>query len=131
MSSVCWLEDRDERLRRARALAATDPAAALALVGSVLAEVPDDLEALRAKAEILGELGDPAAARACLERLAALDPRDARVLIDLGDLERDPDRARTLYERAIAVLDARGDAGPDRAAAERGLAATLVARRAS
>jgi hypothetical protein len=53
MSRVCWLEDRDDRLARARMLAASDPAAALAMVASVLAEVPDDPEALRTKGAVL------------------------------------------------------------------------------
>jgi hypothetical protein len=94
VSSVCWLEDRDDRLARARALAETDPSAALALVDSVLAEAPDDPEALRAK---------------------------GTVLVDVADAEREPARAVTLYERAIALLErAAGD--PDLAAARRGLA---------
>jgi hypothetical protein len=53
MSSVCWLEDRDDRLARARARAGSDPAAALAVVESVLAEMPDDPEALRTKGAVL------------------------------------------------------------------------------
>ena len=103
MSSVCWLEDRDDRLARARALAGSDPVAALALVESVLAEVPDDPEALRTK---------------------------GAVLVDVADAEHDPARALTLYERAIALLER--DAGdPDLAAARRGLAAVLPRRRGS
>jgi hypothetical protein len=94
MSSVCWLEDRDDRLARARALATTDPAAALALVDSVLAEVPDDPEALRTR---------------------------GAVLVDVADAERDPARALALYEAAIALLDRGGcPADPDLAAAQRG-----------
>ena len=93
MSSVCWLEDRDDRLARARTLAATDPTAALALVQSVLAEVPDDPEALRAK---------------------------GAVLVDVADAERDPARALVLYEQAIALLS-HDPTDPDLAAAERGL----------
>ena len=102
MSSVCWLEDRDDRLARARALAASDPAAALALIESVLAEVPDDPEALRAK---------------------------GAVLVDVADAERDPARALALYDEAIALLE-RGacPADPDLAAAQRGRAAALRGR---
>src|SRR6267378_3690709 len=101
MSSVCWLEDRDDRLARARTLAGSDPAAALAVVESVLAEVPDDPEALRTK---------------------------GAVLVDVADAERDPARALALYERAIALLER--DAGdPDLPATRRGLAAVLRRRR--
>jgi hypothetical protein len=100
MASVCWLEDRDDRLARARALAATDPAAALALVESVLAEVADDPEALRTK---------------------------GAVLVDVADAERDPARALALYEQAIALL-ARDPHDPDLAAAQRGRDAALRAR---
>jgi hypothetical protein len=58
MSNVCWLEDRDDRLARARTLAPTDPLGALALVESVLAVVPDDPEALRAKGAVLVDVAD-------------------------------------------------------------------------
>jgi hypothetical protein len=102
MSSVCWLEDRDDRLARARALSETDPAAALALVDIVLAEVPDDPEALRTK---------------------------GAVLVDVADAERDPGRAVALYEDAIALLERGGcPADPDLAAAQRGHAAALRQR---
>jgi hypothetical protein len=102
VSSVCWLEDRDDRLARARALAPSDPAAALALVESVLAEVPDDPEALRAK---------------------------GAVLVDVADAERDPARALTIYESAIALLQTGGcPADTDLAAAQRGRDAALRAR---
>jgi len=102
MSSVCWLEDRDDRLARARALAPTDPGGALALAHSVLAEVPDDPEALRAK---------------------------GAVLVDVADAERDPTRAVALYREAIALLERGGcPADPDLAAARRGHAAALRQR---
>jgi hypothetical protein len=100
MSSVCWLEDRDDRLARARVLAATDPAGALALVQGVLAEVPDDPEALRAK---------------------------GAVLVDMADAEREPARALGLYEDAIALL-AGDPRDPDLAAAQRGRDAARRAR---
>jgi regulator of sirC expression with transglutaminase-like and TPR domain len=102
MSSVCWLEDRDDRLARARALAATDPLAALTLVDSVLAEVPDDPEALRTR---------------------------GAVLVDVGDAERDPGRALAVYDEAIVLL-ARGGcpADADLAAAQRGREAALRQR---
>src|SRR6266850_8593560 len=101
MSSVCWLDDRDDRLARARALAASDPAAALALVESVLAEVPDDPEALRTK---------------------------GAVLVDVADAEHDPARALRLYDEAVALLQRAGrPADPDLAAAHRGRAAALRA----
>src|SRR5437763_17156599 len=99
MSSVCWLEDRDARLARARALAGSDPAAALALVDSVLAEVPDDPEALRTR---------------------------GAVLVDVADAERNPARALRLYDEAIVLLARAGcPADLDRAAAQRGRAAAL------
>jgi len=102
MSSVCWLEDRDDRLARARALAANDPAAALTLVESVLAEVPDEPEALRTK---------------------------GAVLVDVADAERDPTRAVALYEEAMRLLGRGGcPADPDLAAAQRGHAAALRQR---
>ena len=102
MSSVCWLEARDDRLARARALAASDPAAALALVESVLAEVPDDPEAQRTK---------------------------GAVLVDVADAERDPARALTLYDEALTLLRHGGcPADPDLAAAQRGRAAALRQR---
>ena len=102
MSSVCWLEDRDDRLARARALAETDPAAALALVERVLAEVPGDREALCAQGAIL---------------------------VDVADRERDPRRARPVYERALALLEAHGGDRRDLEAARRGVEATSEARR--
>ena len=102
MSSVCWLEDRDDRLARARALAANDPAAALTLVESVLAEVPDEPEALRTK---------------------------GAVLVDVADAERDPTRAVALYEEAMRLLGRGGcPADPDLAAAQRGREAALRQR---
>jgi hypothetical protein len=102
MSSVCWLEDRDDRLARARALATTDAVAALALVDSVLAEVPDDPEALRTR---------------------------GAVLVDVADAERDPRRALALYDEAIALLERGGcPADPDVAAAQRGRATALRQR---
>jgi len=102
MSSVCWLEDRDDRLARARALAESDPVGALALVDSVLAEVPDDPEALRIK---------------------------GAVLVDVADAERDPERALALYEDAVALLGQGAcPAGPDLAAARRGREAALRQR---
>src|SRR5215470_3633483 len=82
MSSVCWREDRDDRLARARALASFDPHGALALVESVLAEVPDDPEALRTK---------------------------GAVLVDVADAERDSVRAVALYAEAMALLERAGD----------------------
>ena len=102
MSTVCWLEDREIRLARARALAASDPAGALALVASVLAEVPDDPDALCAK---------------------------GAVLVDVADAERDPARAVRLYAEAITLLE-RGScpADPDLAAARRGHAAAVRQR---
>src|SRR6266850_4924616 len=102
MSSVCWLEDRDDRLARARAFAPADPAAALALVESVLAEVADDPEALRTK---------------------------GAVLVDVADAERDPARALALYDEAITLLE-RDPADPELAAAQRGRAAALRQRNA-
>ena len=102
MSHVCWLEDRDDRLARARALAPSDPQGALALVESVLAEVPDDPDALRAK---------------------------GAVLVDVADAERDSARAVALYAEAIALLEHGGcPADPDLAAAQRGHAAALRQR---
>jgi len=102
MSSICWLEDRDDRLARARALASFDPHGALALVESVLAEVPDDPEALRTK---------------------------GAVLVDVADAERDSVRAVALYAEAMALLERAGDpADPDLAAAQRGHAAALRQR---
>ena len=102
MSSVCWLEDRDDRFARARALAATDPVAALELVQSVLAEVPDDPEALRTR---------------------------GAVLVDVADAEREAARAVTLYEEAIALLQRCAcPADADLAAAQRGHAAALRQR---
>jgi hypothetical protein len=102
MSSVCWLEDRDDRLARARALAGSDAVAALALVESVLAEVPDDPEALRTK---------------------------GAVLVDVADAERDPVRALTLYDEALTLLQRGGcPADPDLAAAQRGRDAALRQR---
>ena len=99
---MCWLEDRDNRLARARALAPTNPAGALALIDSVLAEVPDDPVALRTK---------------------------GAVLVDVADAERDPERALALYDEAVALLGQGGcPADPDLAAAQRGRAAALRER---
>jgi hypothetical protein len=102
MASVCWLEDRDDRLARARALAEADPAAALALVAQVLAEVPADREALCAKGAIL---------------------------VDVADRERDPARARSVYDEALALLEAHGGERRDLEAARRGRETTSGARR--
>ena len=102
MSSPCWLEDRDARLARARALAPDDPRGALALVESVLAEAPDDPEALRAK---------------------------GAVLVDVADGERDAARAVAIYDEAIALLErANCPADTDLAAAQRGREAALRQR---
>jgi hypothetical protein len=102
MSSPCWLEDRDARLARARALAADDPRGALALVESVLAEVPDDPEGLRTK---------------------------GAVLVDVADAERDATRAVAIYDQAIALLRrANCPADADLTAAQRGRDAALRQR---
>jgi tetratricopeptide (TPR) repeat protein len=127
---ACWLSERDAHLARARRLAATDVPGALGVIAAVLAEAPDDLESLRAQADVLSEAGEEAASRRCLERVLTLDPGDGRALIDLADLERDLARALALYDRAIAALQgrgARGGAGGDLDAARRGRAATLAA----
>ena len=130
MGAVCWFEDRDDRLARARALAGWNLDAALALVDSVLAEVADDVEALRSRADILAESGDMAGARTALERVVMINASDARALIDLADLERDPAEALPLYERAIALLERRGCPGDgDLAAAHRGRERCLEERR--
>jgi tetratricopeptide (TPR) repeat protein len=129
MADVCWFSERDAELARARWLAATDAARALALVDAVLAQTPDDVEVLRAKADVLAEAGDESGARGCLDAVLAIDPSDPRALIDRADLERDVERARALYERAIEILEARGargGAGGDLDSARRGRAATLV-----
>jgi regulator of sirC expression with transglutaminase-like and TPR domain len=129
MAEACWLSERDAQLARARRIAATEVASALALIDGVLAQAPDDLETLRAKADVLAEAGDEPGALRCLERVLALDPSDPRALIDRADLERDLDRARALYERAIAALEARGASDgvdTDLRAARRGRAATLA-----
>lgn len=129
MAEACWLGERDVQLARARRLAGTDVRGALALIDAVLAEAPDDLETLRAKADVLAEAGDESAARRCLDRILGLDPSDPRALIDRADLERDLDLARALYDRAIVALEARGardGEGGDLAAARRGRAATLA-----
>jgi hypothetical protein len=102
MSSVCWLEDRDDRLARARVLAEADPAAALRLVEQVLAEVPTDREALCAKGAIL---------------------------VDVADRERDATRAHPVYAQALALLEAHGGERRDLEAARRGCEATSSARR--
>src|SRR3989442_9094719 len=102
MGRVCWLEVRDHQLAGARAMAPSDPAGALTLIESVLAEVPDDPEALRTK---------------------------GAVLVDVADAERDPARALTLYDEAVALLGQGGcPADPDLAAAQRGRAAALRER---
>lgn len=132
MSAVCWFEDRDDRLARARALAGWNPDAALLLVDSVLAEVADDVEALRSRADILAESGDAGGAQAALQRLLSIDASDARALIDLADLERDPAAALSLYERAIELLEGRGHPGDgDLAAARRGRERCLEERGAA
>jgi len=102
MASVCWLEDRDDRLARARVLAAEDPRAALALVETVLAEVPDDRAALSTK---------------------------GAVLVDVADAEGDAVRARRLYAEALALLETQGGDARDLEAARRGYDATSAARR--
>lgn len=128
MAEVCWLSERDAQLARARRLSVTDAGGALALIDAVLAQAPDDVDTLRAKADVLAESGDERQARGCLDRILALDPADPRALIDRADLEPDVERARALYDRAIVALQARGageGAGGDLHAARRGRAATL------
>jgi hypothetical protein len=102
MSSACWLEDRDAVLARARALAERDPVTALALVDTVLAEVPEDREALCARGAIL---------------------------VDVADAEPEPARAGVLYDEAIALLEAHGGDRRDLEAARRGRDATSAGRR--
>ena len=69
----------------------------------MLAEVPDDPEALRTR---------------------------GAVLVDVADAERNPARALRLYDEAIALLDRGGGspADPDLAAAQRGREAALRQR---
>jgi tetratricopeptide (TPR) repeat protein len=129
MAEACWFSERDAELARARRLAATHVARAVALIDGVLAQAPDDLDTLRAKADVLAQAGDEPGARRWLEHILALDPSDPRALIDRADLERDADRARALYDRAIAALEARGandGPGGDLYAARRGRAATFA-----
>ena len=128
MAEACWLSERDAQLAHARRLSGTDTGRALDVIDAVLAQAPDDVDTLRAKADVLAEAGDERQARTCLDRILTLDPADPRALIDRADLEPDLARARALYERAIAALQARGacaGAGGDLHAARRGRAATL------
>jgi len=128
MAEVCWFSERDAHLAHARRLSGTDTGRALAVIAAVLAQAPDDVDTLRAQAEVLAEAGDERQARTCLDRILTLDPADPRALIDRADFEPDLERARALYERAIAALEARGACegpGGDLHAAKRGRAATL------
>jgi tetratricopeptide (TPR) repeat protein len=128
MAEVCWLSERDAQLAHARRLTGTDSGRALAVIDAVLAQAPDDIDTLRAKSEVLAEAGDERQARTCLDRILSLDPADPRALIDRADLEPDLERARALYERAIAALEARGASegpGGDLHAARRARTATL------
>src|SRR5205823_6422912 len=91
-----------ESERAAYVEATSDPVAALALVDSVLAEVPDDPEALRTR---------------------------GAVLVDVADAERNPACALRFYDEAIALLERGGcPADPDLAAAQRGREAALRQR---
>ncbi len=78
---------------------------ACALTDQVLAEAPDDLDALEIKGLALGELGDFEAADAVFERLLSLDPKHTTGLIAAADVKiRLPGDDRERIEAGLALL---------------------------
>lgn len=119
-----------ERLHLARLLLLLDrPRAALALCRGVEVEAdPDWAPALAVGAEIERRAGDPARARALLERLTAAHPAEAPPWVELGQLELragHPRRAAAAFGQALQRGPAPAEA---RLATENLLAAWEAAR---
>ncbi len=86
---------------------------ALAALNESLAKDPYSVTALRRKAEILGRIGDPRAARAVLERIVRVEPNaaSAYVLLARSEEKEDPREATAHYRKALA-LSAKFDGEP-------------------
>ena len=119
-----------ERLHLARLLLLLDrPQAALALARSAIDLAPADWSpGLAVGAEVERRAGDPARARALLERLTELDPRAASPWLELGQLELRAGRPRAAAQ-AFARALARAPAPAEERAAEENLLAAWEAAR--
>jgi arylsulfatase A-like enzyme/Tfp pilus assembly protein PilF len=99
-SAVAWVFLADAYSK------SSQPARALEAVDRGLRAVPDHPELLAMRGRLLLQQGDTAAARAALEKSKSLDPRDARVHVDLANLYRgtgDLARARAEAEEALRL----------------------------
>ena len=116
-------EHRLQQLEEARGLAMdASYDAALDVVEKVLAGLPDDLEGLRLKGNVLEQKaldlnehsakklvrsGEYLLARECYERILRSDPDNVFALVDLGDHYKNLeayDRAFSYYEAAVSSL---------------------------
>lgn len=80
------------------------PAEAVDAYRSVLAQEPDDLEALVTLGRLLRDQGDGAGARQLLERARKVAPENPGAALELAGLARaegDPDREKALYEEIL------------------------------
>ncbi len=98
-------KNRTELIEEARLLSASEPEEAFEILDGLLQEDPQDIEALRLKGNILGMHGEPIEARRCHEAILAIDPNNARALIDIGDTYfEDFETSLAFYDRAIDLL---------------------------
>lgn len=74
-------------------------------IEAVLAERPDDTRALLKRAAVLAEGGQGRRARADLDRLLELEPRNHEALLRLARLDEDEGRVETARRRYAAALD--------------------------
>lgn len=99
--------DRLDHLERAMALHRDGRFAdALALYREVLTALPNDTDGLNLAADASFSLGDHAAAAGYFERLAAIEPRDARTRFNLGvalSQAGRPDDAAQAFQAAVDI----------------------------
>src|SRR3989442_5980537 len=101
--------DRKELLREAASLASSGEAEeALQIVGQLLVERQNDIEALSLKGNISEMLDSHIEARQCYEEILANSPTHVKAIIDLADTYTstgDLELAMPLYDRAIDLLN--------------------------
>lgn len=111
--SLMQARPRDPRVLREvgrRSLAMSRNDVALRAYRSLLAAQPDDAEALKRAGQLMAWSHDARGARAALERFNRVKGGDYEVHYLLGELyaaDRDDERARVEYERALRLLPAR------------------------
>jgi tetratricopeptide (TPR) repeat protein len=113
--SLMRARPRDPRMLREvgrRSLAVSRNDVALRAYRSLLDVLPDDAEALKRAGQLMAWSQDARGARAALERFNRVKGGDYEVHYLLGELytaDRDEERARLEYERALRLLPARAD----------------------